>query len=165
MELALVENLQRKDLSPFEEADGLKALASTYGYTHEKMAQKLGKSRSSITETLTLAAMPDDIREQCRRADIESKSLLLQIVRQSEPRKMSELVERLRHDGSATRQDARRMLREAKTAKRGRPKNFVHRFQPQGRSFTLTLQFRKHEVDRNELIAALQAALDELRAQ
>jgi ParB family transcriptional regulator, chromosome partitioning protein len=49
MELALIENLQRKDLSPFEEADGLKALAETHGYTHEKMAEKLGKSRSSLT--------------------------------------------------------------------------------------------------------------------
>jgi ParB family chromosome partitioning protein len=165
MELALVENLQRKDLSAFEEADGLKALASTYGYTHEKMAQKLGKSRSSITETLALAAMPDEVREQCRRADIQSKSLLLQIVRQSEPRKMSEFVERLRHDGAATRQDARQLLREAKRPTRGRPKNFVHRFQPQGRTFTLTLQFRKREVERDELIAALQAALDDLRAQ
>ncbi len=46
MELALVENLQRKDLSPFEEADGLKTLAEAYGYTHEMIAEKLGKSRS-----------------------------------------------------------------------------------------------------------------------
>ena len=46
MEIALIENLQRKDLSPFEEADGLKALAESYGYTHEQMAEKLGKSRT-----------------------------------------------------------------------------------------------------------------------
>jgi len=52
MELALVENLQRKDLSAFEEADGLGMLAEKYGYTHEMMAEKLGKSRTSITETL-----------------------------------------------------------------------------------------------------------------
>jgi ParB family transcriptional regulator, chromosome partitioning protein len=164
MELALVENLQRKDLSPFEEADGLKALAGTFGYTHEKMAQKLGKSRTSITETLALAVMPEDVRDLCRRADIQAKSLLLQVVRQSEPQKMSEFVERLREDGGSTRQDARRLLREAKPT-RGRPKNYVHRFQPKGRPFTLTLQFRKHDVERDEVIAALQAALDELRAQ
>ena len=54
MELALIENLQRKDLTPFEEADGLKRLAEKYGYTHEEMAEKLGKSRPSITETLSL---------------------------------------------------------------------------------------------------------------
>ena len=57
-------------------------LAESYGYTHEKMAEKLGKSRSSITETLSLTAMPEEIRQLCRLADIQSKSLLLQIVRQ-----------------------------------------------------------------------------------
>src|SRR5512137_944546 len=66
MEIALVENLQRKDLTPFEEADGLKVLAETYGYTHEDMAEKLGKSRSTVTESLALAAMPEEIRERCR---------------------------------------------------------------------------------------------------
>ena len=63
MELALVENLQRQDLTPFEEADGLRALAETYGYTHEMMAEKLGKSRTSITETLSLASMPEEVRQ------------------------------------------------------------------------------------------------------
>jgi ParB family transcriptional regulator, chromosome partitioning protein len=163
MELALVENLQRKDLSAFEEADGLKSLATTYGYTHEKMAQKLGKSRTVITETLALSAIPDDVREQCRRADIASKSLLLQVVRQSDPKKMLELIERLAREGAPTRQDARRLLREAKKPGRGRPKNYSYRFQPAGKSFTLTLQFRKSEIDREELIAALQSTLDELR--
>ena len=78
MELALVENLQRKDLTPFEEADGLRVLAEKYGYTHEAMAEKLGKSRSSITETLSLASMPEEVRQLCRLADIQSKSVLLQ---------------------------------------------------------------------------------------
>ena len=164
MELALVENLQRKDLNAFEEADGLKSLASTYGYTHEKMAQRLGKSRTVVTETLALAAIPEDVRDACRRADIGAKSLLLQVVRQSEPKKMLELVERLARDGAPTRQDARRILREAKKTGRGRPKNYTYRFQPSGKPFTLTVQFRKRDVEREELIAALQATLDELRA-
>src|SRR5687767_15124936 len=65
LELALIENLQRKDLTPFEEADGFKALAETYGYTHEQMAEKLGKSRSTITEMLSLTAIPDEVRLLC----------------------------------------------------------------------------------------------------
>lgn len=163
MELALVENLQRKDLSAFEEADGLKALALTYGYTHEKMAKKLGKSRTSITETLALTAMPEDVRELCRRADIHAKSLLLQVVRQSEPRKMAEFVERLRRDGAATRHDARRILREAKRPARGRPKNYVFQFEPRSRAFSLTLKFRNSQVERDEIVEALLTTLDELR--
>jgi ParB family chromosome partitioning protein len=161
MELALVENLQRKDLSPFEEADGLKVLAEAHGHTHEMMAEKLGKSRTSITETLSLAAMPADVRQACRRADIHSKSLLLQIVRQSEPAKMLALVQRLKTEGPS-RTEARRIAKEDK-ASRGRPRNFVFRFQPGEKSFSLAMQFRKAHVSREEIIQALEATLEGLK--
>src|SRR5688500_2879998 len=105
MELALVENLQRKDLTAFEEAEALHQLAHKCGYTHEDMAQKLGKSRTSITESLSLVNMPDEVRNVCRLADITAKSTLLQIVRQTDPQKMLALVERLAaQGGSATRE-------------------------------------------------------------
>jgi ParB family chromosome partitioning protein len=165
MELALVENLQRKDLSAFEEADGLKALSTTYGYTHEKMAQKVGKSRTAITETMAIAALPENVREQCRLADIHSKSLLLQVVRHSEPKKMLEFVERMKRDGAATRQAGRRILKEAKRPGRGRPRNYAYHFEPAGKAFALTIQFRRPQVERDELIAALQSALDAVRAK
>jgi len=163
MELALVENLQRKDLSPFEEADGLKTLAEAYGYTHELMAQKLGKSRSMITETLSLASMPEDIRNLCRLADIQSKSTLLQVVRQSDPGKMVDLLGRLQKDGT-TRSDARRLAREGKARpQKGRPKSFVFRFQPRDKAFRVTLQFRKGSVSREEITRTLGDVVDELR--
>jgi len=161
MELALIENLQRKDLSAFEEADALKILAETYGYTHEKMAEKLGKSRSSLTETLSLTAMPQEIRQLCRLADIASKSLLLQIVRQGEPQKMVALIERLQEEG-ATRDVARRAAKQAKKPSRGRPRNYVFRFQPKERSFSLALRFRKPQVQREEIVRALQSIIEEL---
>lgn len=161
MELALVENLQRKDLSAFEEADGLGMLAEKYGYTHEMMAEKLGKSRTSITETLSLTAMPEDVRQVCRLADIHSKSLLLQVVRQSDSAKMIGLVERLQKEGS-TRSEARRIAKEAKPG-RGRPKNFVFRFRPREKSFSLALQFRKASVPKDEIIRTLEAILENLR--
>ena len=46
IELALIENLQRKDLTPFEEAEALHGLADSCGYTHEDLARRLGKSRT-----------------------------------------------------------------------------------------------------------------------
>ena len=58
LEISLIENLQRRDLSPFEEADGLHKLSEKFLYTHEEIARKLAKSRSSITETLTLTQIP-----------------------------------------------------------------------------------------------------------
>ncbi len=162
MEIALIENLQRKDLSAFEEADGLSSLAETFGYTHEKMAEKLGKSRSSLTETLSLASMPAEVRELCRLADISSKSLLLQIVRQSDPEKMVRLIEELQK-GGATRETARRLAKGSKPkATRGRPQNFVFRYQPKEKSFSLALQFRKAQVPRDEIIRVLQSILEQL---
>ena len=105
IELALVENLQRKDLTPFEEAEALQALAQRCSYTHEDLAQRLGKSRTAITESLSLAKMPEEVRNLCRLADISSKSLLLEIVRQSDTQKMLALVEKIASRGHATRED------------------------------------------------------------
>jgi ParB family chromosome partitioning protein len=161
MELALIENLQRKDLTPFEEADGLLALAESHGYTHEKMAEKLGKSRSSITETLSLAAMPEEVRQVCRLADIQSKSLLIQVVRQSDTKKMMALLERFQKEGVSNRKDARQIAASRKKAA-GRPRNFVFRYQPKEKSFRLALQFRRSEVDRGEIIRTLRAIIEEL---
>ena len=99
IEVALVENIQRKDLGPFEEAEAMASLTERCGYTHEDLAKRLGKSRTAITESLALATMPDDVRQLCRLADISSKSLLLQVVRQGTPQKMTALVEQLTRDG------------------------------------------------------------------
>src|SRR6202051_5293566 len=59
LELALIENLQRKDLTPFEEADGLQRLAEQFEYTHEDIARKIAKARSSVTETMSLRVIPE----------------------------------------------------------------------------------------------------------
>jgi ParB family chromosome partitioning protein len=164
MEIALVENLQRKDLSPFEEADGLKVLAEKYGYNHEDMAEKIGKSRSTITESLSLTAMPEEVRQLCRLADIQSKSLLLQVVRQGSAEKMVGLVERLQQQGS-TRAEARRLVRPDARRGRGRPKRFVFKYQPKGKEFSLALQFRRSDVERDEIIRTLEAILRTLRSE
>jgi ParB family transcriptional regulator, chromosome partitioning protein len=160
LELALIENLQRKDLTPFEEAEALHGLADRCGYTHEDLARRLGKSRSSITESLTLNAMPEDIRNLCRLADISSKSLLLQIVRQDVPEKMTALVEKMASQGGVTRQQLREATAKPKT---GRPKHYVFAYRPPTKAFNLKLSFAKSRATRDEIIDALEAILRELR--
>src|SRR6185295_11814523 len=100
IEVALVDNIQRKDLTAFEEAEALHSLANRSSYTHEALARKLGKSRTSITESLALNAMPEDVKNLCRLADITSKSLLLQVVRQPSQQKMAALVEKIASHGA-----------------------------------------------------------------
>lgn len=163
IEIALVENIQRKDLSPFEEAEALESLAERCHYTHEDLAKRLGKSRTSITESLALAAMPTDVRNLCRLADISSKSLLLQIVRQNDPQKMIQMVETLTRDGGAVTREQARRAATTKSKGPGRPKAFVYQYRPPTKAFSLRLQFRKSDVDRTELIAALEGIIAELR--
>ena len=63
MEYALIENIQRVDLDPIEEAEGYAILESKYGLTHKNIASKLGKKRSTITNALRLLKLPRDIKD------------------------------------------------------------------------------------------------------
>ncbi|MFN8057557.1 MAG: ParB/RepB/Spo0J family partition protein [Vicinamibacterales bacterium] len=160
IELALIENLQRKDLTPFEEAEALSSLVTKANYTHEMLAKRLGKSRTSITESLSLAQMPDEVKNLCRLADISSKSLLLQVVRQQDLSKMVALVEQISRSGGATRQEVR-----AATAKpaRGRPRAFVFSYRAPTKDFRFKLSFRKSEVPDEDIVRALEAILADLK--
>ena len=160
LELALIENLQRKDLTPFEESEALHGLAESCGYTHEDLARRLGKSRTSVTESLALTAMPEEVRNLCRLADISSKSLLIQVVRQNTPEKMTALVEKIAGHGGVTRQQ---MREAAAKPKAGRPKHYVFAFRPPTKAFNLKLSFNKARASRDEIIDALEAILRDLR--
>ncbi len=162
IEVALVENLQRKDLTPFEEAEALHALATRCSYTHEDMARRLGKSRVAVTESISLNQIPEDVKNLCRLADINSKSLLVQIVRTGDPKKMVDLVERISREGGATREAVRK---ETARPKAGRPKAYVFSYKAPTKAFKLQLRFAKSRVDRAEVISALEAIIEELRSQ
>lgn len=163
IELALVENLQRKDLTPFEEAEAMHALVERCDYTHEELARKLGKSRTNVTETLALHQIPDEVKNLCRLADITSKSLLLQIVRQPDIPKMLALVERITRDGGVASREELRRESATKKPKPGRPRHFTFQYRPTSKAFSLQLKFRKSEVERDELISALETILEDLK--
>ena len=162
MELALVENLQRKDLTAFEEAEALYSLAAKCNYTHEDMARRLGKSRTSVTESISLNTMPEEVKNLCRLADIHSKSVLLQIVRLGDPQKMIEMIEKITRDGGVTREAVRK---ETAKPKPGRPKAYVFSYKAPTKAFKLQLKFNKSRVDRDEVITALENIIAELRNQ
>jgi ParB family chromosome partitioning protein len=160
LEVALVENLQRKDLTPFEESEAMAALAHRCAYTHEMLAKKLGKSRVAVSESLALQGMPEEIKNLCRLADITSKSLLLQIVRQGNSEKMAALIEKISTQGAVTREEVRKAA--AKPAK-GRPKSFVFNYRPENKAFKLSLKFSKSRAEREDIIEALEGIVRELR--
>ncbi len=162
LEITLVENLQRKDLTPFEEADGYRSLKERHGYTHEQIAEAVGKSRVSVTEALAIGRLPEPVKEECRRADITSKSFLLELGRLRSEEMMLEAV----HAWTAGADVTRDVLREVKRsgAKQGKvpslKKTYCLDFVPEDRRYRLSLVFlgkghRKEDV--------LQAVRDLLR--
>jgi ParB family chromosome partitioning protein len=160
LELALIENLQRKDLTPFEEADGLQRLAETFEYTHDDIAKKIAKARSSVTETMSLRVIPEVVRNRCLDLGVVSKSLLLQVARQPNERKMLESVQRIAQ-GGLTRDEARRERQEEKNVG-PRPQPFIFNYRPENEAFRLRIQFRKSNVSRGELIDTLRNILEML---
>lgn len=176
LEISLIENLQRRDLEPFEEADAVLYLCDRFDYTHEKVAQKLSKSRSTVTELLSIAGIPEEIREDCRRADISSKSLLVEVARQNSVEEMRAFVDAIARQG-LSRDEARKLkgvavqavnaatqsgtaTSETETAPDHRP--FTFKFHSKEQRFSVNLRFDRPEVQKKEVIAALRDLIDQI---
>ena len=165
LEIALIENLQRKDLTPFEEAEGYKALSERHGYTHEEIAEAVGKARSVVTESLSLLQMPPRVRDTVHALGLSSKSLLLEVLKAGTEEEMIRLLEEVSSHG-LNRDDLRRRLRNRDRAstQSTRRKPYAFKFRAPDKSFTLNLTFRQSEVEKDDLIQALEQILQELRS-
>jgi ParB family chromosome partitioning protein len=164
MEIALIENIQRKDLTPFEEAEGFLLLQHRFDYTHERIAQVIGKSRTTVTETLALNDIPDRIRIRCREAGISNKSLLVQIARAGSEPAMAALIDRVAR-GEVSREDVRKQTaRKPEKPKGGRPKHYTFQMNDKELPFQFALTFRKSNVGKEEVIDALRQILKRLES-
>jgi ParB family chromosome partitioning protein len=168
LEITLIENLQRKDLNPFEEAEGFRALAQLHGYTQEQIAKATGRSRSLVAESLTLLAVPKELRERALALGVSSKSALLEVAKIGDPKLMAGLLEKAARQG-LNRDDLRKETRGTGGGKSGagrstRSKPYTFRFRSPDKSFNLQLNFRQSTVDRDDLIRALEAILNEIRS-
>jgi len=164
LEIALIENIQRKDLTAFEESEGLAVLQEKFGYTHEKISQVIGKSRTTVTETLLLNDIPDRIRAMCREAGIANKSILVQIARLGDPHAMEELVRRY-GSGELTREQVRKETAKPEPKKAGRPRNFRFQLKDKSLPFSVNLSFNKPDVEKSEVIDAVRELLRRLEAE
>lgn len=98
-ELALIENLQRVDLTPLEEARGIRRLMETHAYTQEQAAKAVGKSRTAISQLMRILTLPDAVLAECEASHV-SKSALLQVARTEDPRERAALLRRVREGAS-----------------------------------------------------------------
>lgn len=175
-EIALIENMQRKDLTVWEEADGLANLASRYGYTQEEISKKIGKSRTSVTESMSIAKLPADIRSKCLQMDINAKSTLLEIARQFDEAAMHDFLDQISKKGSS-REQVREMARpkkvsesktvQTKPAKQNSSNNLQRsdfEFVSDENNFTLKIFFENRvSVDKKFVLLALKEAFESVK--
>lgn len=180
LEIALIENLQRQDLSAFEEAEGFRTLIEKYSYTHEEVGGAVGRSRVTVTETLKLLKIPADIRAECRHADIRAKGILLEVAKAPSVEAMRVLIQAIveeKLDRNDLRELRSEMVEGAEAESSGnaaegaggsgkthRKRPFVWKYQPKDRPFKVSLAFSTEaEPEPQEVIAALEDLLVELR--
>ena len=161
-EIALIENMQRKDLTVWEEADGLLALCEKFGYTHDDVARKVGKSRTTVSEALAIAKIPDDVREVCKSAEVSAKSVLLQIVRQPDDDSMRRLANDIATKG-LKRDDAREARRQ-EMGPRVVPdsKPYTFKYASPEKDFNVEVKFKVPHVTDAEVALILRAVADEI---
>ena len=175
LEISLVENVQRRDLSPFDEADALAQLKNQFGYTHEQIGRKLGRSRSAVSEMLALATMPAPIRKKCEKAGLHARSALIQIARLPDEDEMNRLIDAASTQ-ALSRDDLREMLRDdaavpvPTTATRpgngrqGTGHGYVFRYKDPEQGYSFNLRFaERHSVETDELIQTLKSIIADLR--
>jgi ParB family chromosome partitioning protein len=159
LEIALVENLQRKDLSPFEEAEGYKALQERHGYTHEQIADAVGKSRVTITEALSISRLPDRVQAECRRADIGSRSFLLELGRLKDEDLMLAAVVAMAGGEGLSRDVLREVKKDARrgTSSKlgGMKKAYTLDFAPEDKRYKVSLVLKGHIHKRYEILEAI----------
>jgi ParB family chromosome partitioning protein len=175
-EIALIENLQRKDLTVWEEADGLAALAETFGYTHEEIARKISKSRTTVTESMAIAGIPEEIRAKCRTANINAKSTLLEIARQFDDAAMHDFVDDI-SSHNLSREEIRSAARpksksdsatpkEIRAPKNQPPSGNIYRYNSNANGFVLEINFQnKEDFAKKDVLQALKEAFDTIKAQ
>ena len=163
MELALIENMQRKNLDVFEEADGLKALSETYSYNHEQIAKKIGKARSTITEIIAISKIPKELRDLCSEFSIKSRGTLLEIAKQKNRDDMYRLITQVKQR-ELKREDTRDLSKQIK-GKTTKVEKYVYNYQKKDKSCRVKIEFRKANVDKEEIIKILEEMIKKLKVR
>ncbi len=119
IEISLIENLQRENLKPVEEAEALEKMIAEFKYTQKDVARVIGKARSTVAEILSLNRLPEEIKDECRRADI-SRRVLIEIAKQDTPEEMTALFEKVM-TGNLTSDKVRKITRNTEDMKHRTP--------------------------------------------
>lgn len=158
LEIQIIENVQRKDLSPVEEAQSYKRLMDEFGLTQEQVGERVGKSKSTINEVLRLLTLSDELLEEVRTSE-HSKSLLLEIAKQ--PSGVQEALWQQAKRGELTVKKVRATKQPREVKQLGVAKQEGHfRYPIEFDGLKIIMNFPEWKVTQEEIIDALEKALN-----
>ena len=149
LELSIVENIQRKDLNVFEQAQSIMSLADIYGYSHEEIAKKIGKSRVTVSELIRITDLPELIREKCLEMAINSKTFLLELTKLEDPAKMEAILSQ--YGQKAFSRDEIKQQRKKTSSK-----VFRFNFVSEDKNIKINFHCQRERVDKENIISVLQ---------
>jgi len=149
--LQVIENLQRENLTPIEEANSIKRLLDS-GLTQTEISKQTGRSQPFISQTQKLLTLPKSILEEAGTAMI-SKEHLLQLTKAENPEALWQEVKQ-----GKTAKEIRAKVHKGRTSK-GRPNNFRYAFAPQQKPYKVLVQFNRPNAEKDEIEEALREAL------
>ena len=145
-----VDNLQREDLLPIDEAEEMAALMTEYSFNQQQLADSLGKAKSSVSETLMLNNLPEDVRSACQTNPVFTKTFLLKIAKMKTQDAMSRKFQKYMDSAAKASQPA------TKPKRLSQERTLIMKTDELAGKFD-TLPWREwSEDDRNDLVNALQ---------
>lgn len=156
MELSIVENIQRKDLNVFEQAQSIMSLAEIYGYSHEEIANKIGKSRVTVSELIRITDLPIEIKQKCLEMAINSKSFLLELTKIADPEKMAAILSQ--YNQKAFSRDEIKQQRTKQISK-----VFKFNFVSDDKNIKINFHCQQEKVDKGNIIAVLEKLILDIK--
>ncbi len=162
LELSIIENIQRKDLDIYEQAFSLKSLSEIYGYTHQEIAQKIGKSRVTVTELIRVTDLPPDIIGKCAELNITSKTFLLELVKLENPEQMLEVLKN--YSDEPFSRDKIKQKRKGEESKEKPPvSGLKFQFATEDKSVRVKFDIKTEHTDKNQIIEILEKLIVDLK--
>ncbi|MGE8722920.1 ParB/RepB/Spo0J family partition protein [Leptospira terpstrae] len=121
--LAVIENLQRENLSPYEEVDALLFLKNSHNYTDQELGDLFGKSRSYMTEVLSITSMSKEDLDKCKKNEIYNKNLLVQAAQAAKKGSLDDFLTLFHKGALKTVKDAKDFNKQMKSGEPNAAKN------------------------------------------
>jgi len=161
LEITIIENIQRKDLNLFETAYSLKSLNDIYGYTHQEISTKIGKSRVTVTELIRITELPPDVVKRCLELNISSKTFVLELAKLKNKTEMMEML-KLYEEKPFSRETIKKKRKDIYDSKE-KKKTVNFKFISTDRDIKINFKINSESYNREKVIEALQKLIEDIK--